>query len=234
MLLVRPAAERGFTRIDWLDSRHTFSFAEYQDPDWMGFRTLRVINEDRVRPGKGFATYGHRDMEIVTWVLSGALAHRDSLGTGSTIRPGDAQRMTAGTGIRHSEFNASATDDVHFLQIWILPERSRLEPGYEQRAIAISEDAGGLALLASRDGRDGSITVHQDVSVWAGRLPAGGGAVHAILPGRHAWLQVARGAVTVNGGASELAAGDGLAASDEPQLAITATADSEVLIFDLV
>jgi quercetin 2,3-dioxygenase len=199
----------------------------------MGFRTLRVINEDRVRPGKGFATHGHRDMEIITWVLSGALAHRDSLDNGSTIQPGDAQRMTAGTGIRHSEFNSSTTDDVHFLQIWILPERSGLEPGYEQRAIPISEDAGGLALLASRDGRDGSITVHQDVSVWAGRLPAGGGARHAILPGCHAWLQVARGAVAVDGGAAELAVGDGLAASDEPQLAITATADSAVLLFDL-
>lgn len=233
MLVVRPAAERGVTRIDWLDSRHTFSFAEYQDPDWMGFRTLRVINEDRVRPGKGFATHGHRDMEILTWVLSGALAHRDSLETGSTIQPGDAQRMTAGTGIRHSEFNASATDDVHFLQIWILPERSGLEPGYEQREITMPEDAGGLALLASRDGRDGSITIHQDVSVWVGRLAAGGGSVHSILPGRHAWLQVARGAVAVNGGAAELAAGDGLAASDEPQLAITATADTEVLLFDL-
>lgn len=233
MLVVRSAAERGVTHIDWLDSRHTFSFAEYRDPEWMGFRTLRVINEDRVRPGKGFATHGHRDMEIITWVLSGALAHRDSLENGSTIQPGDAQRMTAGTGIQHSEFNSSTTDDVHFLQIWILPERSGLEPGYEQRAFPISEDAGGLALLASRDGRDGSITVHQDVSVWAGRLPAGGGARHAILPGRHAWLQVARGAVTVNGGAAELAVGDGLAASDEPQLAITATADSEVLLFDL-
>ena len=231
MLLLRPAAERGVTRVDWLDSQHTFSFAEYRDPAWMGFRALRVINEDRVRPGKGFGTHGHRDMEIVTWVLSGALAHRDSLGTGSTIRPGDAQRMTAGTGIQHSEFNASDSDDVHFLQIWILPERQDLEPGYEQRAIALGE--GGLSLLASRDGRDGSITVHQDVSVWAGRLPAGGRVRQAILPGRHVWLQVARGAVDVNGGEAKLAAGDGLAVSDELQLEIAATADAELLIFDL-
>ncbi len=231
MLVLRPAAARGVTRIDWLDSQHTFSFSEYQDPAWMGFRTLRVINEDRVRPGKGFGTHAHRDMEIITWVLSGALAHSDSLGTGSTIRPGDAQRMTAGTGIQHSEFNASETEDVHFLQIWILPERSGLEPGYEQRSIAIGD--GGLALLASRDGRDGSITVHQDVSVWAARLPAGGDARHAILPGRHVWLQVARGAVAVNGGEAKLAAGDGLAVSDEPQVGIAATADAEVLLFDL-
>jgi redox-sensitive bicupin YhaK (pirin superfamily) len=231
MLVLRPAAERGVTRIDWLDSQHTFSFAEYRDPQWMGFRALRVINEDRVQPGKGFGTHGHRDMEIVTWVLSGALAHRDSLGTGSTIRPGDAQRMTAGTGIQHSEFNASDSDVVHFLQIWIVPEREGLEPGYEQRAIALGND--GLSLLASRDGRDGSITVHQDVSVWAGRLPAGGAVRHAMLPGRHVWLQVARGAVDVNGGEAKLAAGDGLAASDESQLELAATADAELLLFDL-
>jgi redox-sensitive bicupin YhaK (pirin superfamily) len=231
MLVLRPAAERGVTRIDWLDSQHTFSFAEYRDPQWMGFRALRVINEDRVQPGKGFGTHGHRDMEIVTWVLSGALAHRDSLGTGSTIRPGDAQRMTAGTGIQHSEFNASDSDVVHFLQIWIVPEREGLEPGYEQRAIALGND--GLSLLASRDGRDGSITVHQDVSVWAGRLPAGGAVRLAMLPGRHVWLQVARGAVDVNGGEAKLAAGDGLAASDESQLELAATADAELLLFDL-
>jgi redox-sensitive bicupin YhaK (pirin superfamily) len=197
----------------------------------MGYRAPRVHNEDRVQPGKGFGTHGQRDKEIVTWVLSGALAHRDSLGTGSTIRPGDAQRMTAGTGIQHSEFNASDSDVVHFLQIWIVPEREGLEPGYEQRAIALGND--GLSLLASRDGRDGSITVHQDVSVWAGRLPAGGAVRHAMLPRRHVWLQVARGAVDVNGGEAKLAAGDGLAASDESQLELAATADAELLLFDL-
>lgn len=233
MLTLRPAARRGHTRIDWLDSWHSFSFGEYRDPQHMGFRTLRVINEDRVRPGQGFGTHGHRDMEIVTWVLSGALAHRDSLDTASTIRPGEAQRMSAGTGIHHSEFNASQQEDVHFLQIWILPEREGLEPGYEQRAIPIAERAGQLVLLASRDGRDGSVTVHQDVSVWAGRLPGGAQLAVPLAPGRHAWLQLARGALAVNGGAATLAAGDGLAASDEPRLTLEAREPSELLLFDL-
>jgi redox-sensitive bicupin YhaK (pirin superfamily) len=233
MLTLRPAARRGHTRIDWLDSWHTFSFGEYRDPRHTGFRALRVINEDRVRPGQGFGTHGHRDMEIVTWVLSGALAHRDSLGNGSTIQPGEAQRMSAGTGIRHSEFNASQEEEVHFLQIWILPEREGLEPGYEQRAIPIAERPGRLVLLASREGRDGSVTVHQDVSVWAGRLPAGERLDVPLRAGRHAWLQLARGALAVNGGGAALAAGDGLAASDEPRLALEAREPSELLLFDL-
>jgi redox-sensitive bicupin YhaK (pirin superfamily) len=199
----------------------------------MGFRQLRVINEDRVRPGRGFATHGHRDMEIVTWVLSGALAHRDSLGNGSTIRPGDAQRMSAGTGIEHSEYNASQSEPVHFLQIWIRPEREGLAPGYEQRAIPIADRAGGLVLLASRDGREGSIHVHQDASVWASRLPSGARVEHALAPGRHAWLQVARGRVDLGGGRLELGPGDGLAASDERALAISAREDAEILLFDL-
>jgi len=233
VLTRRPAAQRGHTRVDWLDSRHTFSFAEYRDPAQMGFRTLRVINEDRVRPGQGFGTHGHRDMEIVTWVLSGALAHRDSLGNGSTIRPGEVQRMSAGTGIRHSEYNASREDEVHFLQIWLLPEREGLAPGYEQRALALDERPGEWVLAASRDGREGSVTVHQDASMWVARLPAGARLARAIAPGRHAWLQVARGAVALAGGALALAAGDGLAASGEPSLAIAASEPSELLLFDL-
>lgn len=233
MLTRRPAAQRGHTRIDWLDSRHSFSFGEYRDPAQMGFRSLRVINEDRVRPGQGFGTHGHSDMEIVTWVLSGTLAHRDSLGTGSTIRPGEIQRMSAGTGIRHSEYNASREEEVHFLQIWLLPDREGIAPGYEQRALALDARPGAWLLAASRDGRDGSVTVHQDASLWVARLPAGARVAHALAPGRHAWLQVARGAVSVNDGAATLAAGDGLAASDERALAVAASEPSELLLFDL-
>jgi redox-sensitive bicupin YhaK (pirin superfamily) len=231
MLTIRPAAERGASRFDWLDSRHTFSFAEYRDPHHMGFRALRVINEDRVRPGRGFGTHHHDDMEIVTYVLSGALAHRDSLGNGSAIRPGEVQRMSAGTGIEHSEFNHSPDADVHFLQFWILPERRGLPPSYEQRAFPLDERSGKLVLVGSRDGRDGSVTVHQDVALWAGRVPAGGRSTLELGPGRHGWIQVARGAVEVDG--AKLSAGDGLAASDEPRLAIRALEHAEVLAFDL-
>jgi redox-sensitive bicupin YhaK (pirin superfamily) len=231
MLTIRPSAERGHARHGWLDSRHTFSFSEYQDPRHMGFRALRVINEDRVQPGQGFGKHHHDDMEIVTYVLDGALAHRDSLGNGATIRPGEVQRMSAGTGIDHSEFNDADDAVVHFLQIWIVPERRGLAPGYEQRAFPLDARAGELLLVASRDGKDGSVTVHQDVSLWAGKLPAGAAVAHAIAPGRHAWIQVARGALEVNG--VTLAAGDGLAASDETQLAIAASQPSEVLVFDL-
>jgi redox-sensitive bicupin YhaK (pirin superfamily) len=233
VLTRRPAGQRGHTRIDWLDSRHTFSFGEYRDPAHMGFRALRVLNEDRVRPGQGFGTHGHSDMEIVTWVLSGALAHRDSLGTGSTIRPGEVQRMSAGTGIRHSEYNASREEDVHFLQIWLLPERADLAPGYEQRALDLDARPGAWVLAASRDGRDGSVTVHQDAALWVTRLPAGARAEHALAPGRYAWLQVARGAVSVNEGAATLVAGDGLATSGERALAVAASEPSELLLFDL-
>jgi hypothetical protein len=231
MLTIRPAGERGRTRIDWLDSSHTFSFGEYQDPRHMGFRALRVINEDRVRPGRGFATHRHQDMEIVTYVLSGALAHRDSLGNGSAIRPGEVQRMSAGTGIEHSEFNHAPDADVHFLQIWILPGARGLAPGYEQRAFPLEERAGELLLVGSRDGREGSVTVHQDVQIRAGRLPRGARAAHPIAPGRHAWLQVARGRVEANG--AKLAAGDGLSASGEPRLELSAIDDAEVLLLDL-
>lgn len=231
MLTVRPSNERGHAQHGWLDSRHTFSFAEYRDPDHMGFRALRVINEDRVEPGRGFGTHHHEDMEIVTYVLDGVLAHKDSLGNGAAIHPGEVQRMSAGTGIDHSEFNHSADHVVHFLQIWILPEKRGLAPGYEQRAFPLRERSGELLLVASRDGRDGSVTVHQDAEIHAGKLPAGTEAKHALRAGRHAWVQVARGALVVNG--QPLAAGDGLAASDERELVLRATEDAEVLLFDL-
>jgi redox-sensitive bicupin YhaK (pirin superfamily) len=231
VIVRRPAAERGATRTDWLDSRHTFSFGGYRDPRHMGFHALRVINEDVVRPGGGFAPHHHEDMEILTWVLTGALAHRDSLGNGSTIRPGEAQRMSAGTGIDHSEMNPSRDEPVHFLQIWILPERTGLAAGYEQRTAPIAERKGEWVLVASRDGREGSITVHQDVSVWAAQLAPGDRVEHFFAAGRDAWLQVARGTVAANG--ERLAAGDGLAAREQPHLVIEAETHAEVLLFDL-
>jgi redox-sensitive bicupin YhaK (pirin superfamily) len=231
MIQIRRADERGRSRFDWLDSRHTFSFGEYRDPRHMGFRTLRVINEDRVEPGRGFGTHGHRDMEIVTYVLEGALRHRDSMGNGSIIRPGDVQRMTAGTGVTHSEENPSAVEPVHFLQIWFLPERDGLHPGYEQRTFTDDEKRGMLRLVASRDGRDGSVTVHQDVDLSAALLEPGEEITHPLQHGRHAWVQIVRGAIALDGQA--LAAGDGAAVSDAPTLAFRATAPSEVLVFDL-
>ncbi|HEY2728661.1 MAG TPA: pirin family protein [Polyangia bacterium] len=230
MLTLRPAADRGHTRIDWLDSRHTFSFGEWHDPAHMGFRTLRVINDDRVAPGAGFPTHGHADMEILSYVLEGALEHRDSLGTGSVIRPGDVQRMSAGTGVRHSEQNASRTEPVHFLQIWILPDRRGHAPGYEQKTVPESERRGRLRLVASGDGRDGSVTLHQDVALWTGVLAEGERAELALAPGRHAWVHVARGAATVNGQA--LGEGDGAALSDERAVTIEGRG-GEVLVFDL-
>jgi hypothetical protein len=231
MFTIRPAAERGHAQHGWLDSHHTFSFAEYYDPRHMGFRALRVINEDRVEPGRGFGRHHHEDMEIVTYVLDGVLAHQDSLGNGAEIRPGEVQRMSAGTGIDHSEFNHAPDRRVHFLQIWILPEREGLAPGYEQRAFPLAEKSGELLLVASRDGRDGSVTVHQDVEIRAGRLARGAHLAHELRPGRHAWLQVARGEVEAGG--QTLVAGDGLAVSDESKLEIVATNDCEVLLFDL-
>ncbi|HSM81240.1 MAG TPA: pirin family protein [Nodosilinea sp.] len=232
MITVRPANERGAANFGWLDSRHTFSFGNYYDPNHMGFASLRVINEDKVTPSAGFGTHGHRDMEIVTYVLDGALEHKDSLGTGSIIRPGDVQRMSAGTGIRHSEFNASATDPVHFLQIWILPEVEGLAPGYEQISMASADHRGQLRLIGSRDGRDGSVTIHQDLSLYAATLAEGDAVAHSLAPGRVAWVQVARGAVDLNGQA--LAAGDGAAVSDLAALTLTGTAaEAEVLLFDM-
>lgn len=229
MITIRPAAERGRTEAGWLDSQHTFSFGEYFDPQHMGFRALRVINEDRVVPGAGFPTHGHRDMEIVTYVLDGAIAHKDSLGTGSVIRPGEVQRMTAGTGIRHSEFNHSPNDKLHFLQIWILPEKTGLAPGYEQKSFA--RQPGALRLVGSRDGREGSITVHQDVNIHAGVLRDGDEVEFTPAPDRHVWLQVARGLVTVNG--RELKSGDGAAISGERSLKIVGRSDAEIVLFDL-
>ncbi len=231
MITVRRAGERGHENYGWLDTQHTFSFGEYHDPRHMGFRTLRVINEDRVRPESGFGTHSHRDMEIVSYVLGGELGHKDSMGTGSVIRPGDVQRMSAGTGVTHSEWNHSKTEPVHFLQIWILPERRGLEPSYEQKTLAPAETQNRLRLVASADGRDGSVTVHQDAQLHVARLDAGKEIAHALATGRHAWVQVARGTVELNGTA--LAAGDGAAVSDEGALAIRASEPSEILLFDL-
>jgi redox-sensitive bicupin YhaK (pirin superfamily) len=231
MITIRPANERGQTEIGWLDSKHTFSFGDYYDPDHMSFRSLRVLNEDWVLPGTGFGRHPHRDMEILTYVLEGGLEHRDSLGTGAVIRPGEVQRMTAGTGILHSEVNASREEPVHLLQIWIMPERSGLKPGYEQRAFPEAERRGRLRLVAARDGRDGAVTVHQDVDLFAGLLDAEDQVTHRPRPGRHAWVQVARGAVTLNG--RRLQAGDGAAVSEEPAIELAATEPSEVLLFDL-
>jgi redox-sensitive bicupin YhaK (pirin superfamily) len=232
MITVRPARERGHADHGWLDSNHTFSFADYYDPKHMGFRALRVINEDRVAPGRGFGAHPHADMEIVSYVIDGALEHKDSMGTGSIIRPGDVQRMTAGTGVRHSEFNASKSEPVHFLQIWILPEAQRLKPGYEQKTFTSDDKKGRLCLVASRDGRDGSVTVHQDVALYAAVLDAGQAVAQTIAPGRHLWMQVIRGeGVSVNG--KTLVAGDGAALSDEARLEVRATSASELLVFDL-
>ena len=231
MIQVRRAADRGHVQHGWLDTFHTFSFDTYYDPAHLHFRALRVINEDRVAPGAGFPTHPHRDMEIITYVLEGALEHQDSLGNGSVIRPGDGQRMSAGTGIRHSEANASKTEPVHLLQIWILPEKKGLDPGYEQKSFAPEEKRGRLRLIAARDGRDGAVTVHQDVSLYASVLAPGEQVEHRLAPGRHAWLQVARGAVSLN--SNSLAQGDGAAVSEEEKLTIRAEKDAELLLFDL-
>jgi redox-sensitive bicupin YhaK (pirin superfamily) len=231
MITTRPAEQRGHADHGWLDSQHTFSFADYYDPANMGFRALRVINEDRVSAGRGFGTHSHRDMEIVTLVLEGELAHRDSLGHGSVIRPGELQRMTAGTGIAHSEFNPSTTEPVHLYQIWLHPERKGLEPSYEQKAFAAEETRGRWRLVASRDGRDGALTIHQDAEVLLGSLEGDEPLTHALRPARHAWLQVLRGAVDLNG--HRLEAGDGAALSDEPALSLKAAGPSGLLLFDL-
>jgi hypothetical protein len=232
MIILRPAQARGTANFGWLDSRHTFSFGEYYDPNHMGFADLRVINEDKVAPGQGFATHGHRDMEIISYVLEGALEHKDSIGTGSVIHPGDVQRMSAGTGIRHSEYNASKTEPVHFLQIWILPAAKGIEPGYEQKNFAESEKRGQLRLVGSQDGRDGSITIHQNVDLYAAALKEGESVHHRFVEGRVGWLQVARGAVQLNG--HSLAAGDGAAISRESLITLQRTdSDAEVLLFDM-
>jgi quercetin 2,3-dioxygenase len=232
MISVRRSDERGGSKQGWLDSRHTFSFAHYYDPEHMGFGPLRVINEDRVAPGAGFDTHGHRDMEIVSYVLEGALEHKDSLGTGSVIRPGDVQRMSAGTGIRHSEFNPSRTQPLHFLQIWLLPDENGITPSYEQKTFADSEKRGRLRLVASRDGREGSVGIHQDADVYASFLANGEAVAHDLSSGRRAWVQVTRGTIDLDG--RELTAGDGAAIEREPSLHITAKIGGvEFLLFNL-
>ena len=231
MIAVRHAEERGQASLGWLDSRHSFSFGHYYDPAQMGFGPLRVINEDRVQPGQGFATHGHENMEIVSYVLDGALEHKDSIGTGSVIRPGEVQRMSAGTGIRHSEFNHSQDEPVHFLQIWIVPAERDIEPGYEQKAFPDAERRGKLRLVASRDGRDGSLTLHQDTDLYASVLDENDAVTLPIAAGRRAWVQVARGSVTVNG--EQLYPGDGAAIVDEEAVLVRATSEAEVLLFDM-
>jgi len=231
MITIRRSNERGHFDHGWLNTYHTFSFDQYYDPRYMGFRNLRVINEDFVAAGRGFPQHGHRDMEIITYILEGALKHEDSMGNGSVIRPGDVQRMTAGTGVRHSEQNASDSERVHLLQIWILPHTVGLEPGYEQKAFSEEQRRGRLRLIASEDGREGTVQVHQDVSLFASILPAGQEVEYAIDQQRYGWLQVARGTVDVNGERANQ--GDGAVAVGESSLQIRAVEDAEVLLFDL-
>jgi len=232
MMTIRPAAERGDADHGWLHSRHTFSFADYHDPKHMGFRALRVINEDKVDGGQGFGAHPHRDMEIISYVLEGALQHRDSLGTGSVIRPGDVQRMSAGTGVRHSEFNASEDELVHFLQIWLIPAARGIAPSYEQKTFTDDDKRARLRVVASPDGREDSVTIHTDAVLYAGMFDQGERSELALAPGRHAWVQIARGKLNVNG--KLLSAGDGAAISNEASVHIEGQdGGSEVLVFDL-
>ncbi|HEX9406696.1 MAG TPA: pirin family protein [Thermoanaerobaculia bacterium] len=230
MIRIRKAEERGHFDHGWLDTYHTFSFADYYDPEFMGFRSLRVINEDRVTPGRGFGTHSHRDMEIITYVLEGELQHRDSMGSGSTIRPGEVQRMSAGTGVLHSEVNPSRSEAVHLLQIWILPERRGIQPEYEQKTFPAEERKDKLCLVASRDGEDGSLEIHQDAKLFAATLTDLKPVTYHLPEGRYAWLQVARGTVDMNG--QPLRAGDGAAVEDERTITLRGN-DAEVLLFDL-
>jgi redox-sensitive bicupin YhaK (pirin superfamily) len=231
MMDFRRSQDRGHANHGWLDSFHSFSFAEYHDPAHMGFGALRVINEDRVKPGMGFGTHGHRDMEIVSYVLSGALEHKDSMGNGSIIKPGNVQRMSAGTDVRHSEFNPSAAEPVHFLQIWIEPNVAGVKPGYEEKHFSDADKRGRLRLIASPDGRDGSVTIHQDARVFAGLFDGDETATHALAAGRRAYVHVARGEVTVNG--QPLVAGDALKLTGQPSVRIESGRGAEVLVFDL-
>ena len=231
MIRIRRSGDRGRADHGWLDSRFTFSFADYHDPRHMGFRALRVINDDRIAPSGGFPMHPHRDMEIVTYVVEGAIAHRDSLGNGSIIRPGEVQRMTAGTGVVHSEYNPSDHETTRLLQIWILPRRNGLEPGYEQKAFPDAERRGTLRVVASPDARDGSVTIQQDAAIYASRLGAGESVRIDLARGRHAWVQVVRGDVQLGG--HDLSEGDGAAVSDETALDLVGRADAEVLVFDL-
>jgi redox-sensitive bicupin YhaK (pirin superfamily) len=231
MLSVRKAGERGHANHGWLDTWHTFSFADYYDPQEMGYGPLRVINDDQVAPGQGFGTHGHRDMEIITYVLAGALEHKDSMGNGSIIRPGNVQRMSAGTGVRHSEFNPSRDEGVHLLQIWIEPQFTGIRPSYEEKQFGTAEKKGQLRLIASPDGRDGSVTIHQDARVYPSVLDGQDAVTHAGAPGRRAYLHVARGSVNANG--TPLKAGDGIKAEDVSAISLTDGRDAEVLLFDL-
>jgi quercetin 2,3-dioxygenase len=231
MITIRSAQERGHAQHGWLDSYHTFSFGNYYDPNHMGFRALRVINEDRVDPGEGFATHSHRDMEILTFVLDGAVAHKDSIGNIATIRPGEIQRMTAGTGISHSEYNPSNTEVAHFLQIWILPDRAGLTPSYEQVAFPLEERLGKLRLIASPDGRDGSVTVHQNVELYTAVLQSAQQVAYQLKPDRHGWLQITRGVILLNN--QPLEAGDGVAIAPGQAITIQASKDAEILLFDM-
>jgi hypothetical protein len=231
MIEFRDRMARGRTRIGWLDSRHSFSFGGYHDPKHMGFRTLRVINEDRVIPGAGFPAHSHRDMEIISYVLEGKLRHQDSLGNGSIIAPGEVQRMSAGTGITHSEYNASADAPVHFLQVWILPDKTGASPGYEQKPIEVEKSRGRLQLAAGPTGTNAIVAIQQDALMYVSRLDADATVSHELRPGRGAWLQVARGVVALNG--TEMKDGDGAAIEGEPRLAIEAMTEAEILLFDL-
>lgn len=231
MLTIRRAQDRGHADHGWLDTHHTFSFADYYDPAHMGFRALRVINDDTVEGGQGFGKHGHRDMEIISYVLDGALAHEDSTGTGETIRPGDVQRMSAGSGVMHSEYNASKKDAVHFLQIWLMPDKKGIVPSYEQKRYDEAEKRGKLRLVASPDARDGSLTIHTDALVYAGLFDKGERSDLSIAKGRHAWIHVARGNVKVND--QPLGAGDGIAVSDETSVKIEGVDGGEVIAFDL-
>lgn len=231
MIRRRPAGERGTTQLGWLDSWHTFSFGDYLDPAHQSFRSLRVLNDDKIAPGGGFGMHPHRDFEIVSYVAAGELEHQDSLGTGSVIRPGEVQRMSAGTGIMHSEFNPSKSTPVHLLQIWLVPERRGLTPSYEQRSFPLDERRSQWQLLASHDGRADSVTIHQDAEIYGTILEPGETVRHALQPARHAWLQVVRGKLTLNG--QPLSTGDGAAISDERELVVSAEQPSELLLFDL-
>jgi redox-sensitive bicupin YhaK (pirin superfamily) len=231
MLTVRQAGERGHANHGWLDSWHTFSFADYHDPREMGFGALRVINDDKVEPGQGFGMHGHRDMEIITYVLEGALEHKDSMGNGSVIRPGDVQRMSAGTGVRHSEFNPSREERVHLLQIWIEPRITGVRPSYEEKQFGTAEKKGQLRLIASPDGRKGSVTIHQDAHLYAALLDGKDAVAHRLAPGRRAYVHVARGAVKVNG--VELKGGDGAKIAEESELEFSGAKQAELLLFDL-
>ena len=231
MITIRKSEDRGHFDLGWLDTFHTFSFDRYHDSRFMGFRSLRVINEDRVHPGKGFPTHGHSDMEIITYVLEGALEHKDSMGTGSVIRPGDVQKMSAGTGVRHSEYNGSKTEVVHLLQIWIIPDKMGIKPDYQQKRFEDEEKSGRLRLIVSPDAAEGSVTISQDARVYATLLAPAQQVVHDLDPNRHAWIQVARGAIEVNG--HRLFQGDGAAVSDESKLTMTGRDAAEILLFDL-